>query len=278
MQILKKKQRVIRAQATRIINEADEILAKQAPAPDIVAKQLSDVNAAIEPDIIDDDADAEFEQVMETICKGLIDLKPVTSARNVRELRRLFDDLQVHMRGLKALGVGEDSYNTMLYPVLLRALPQEMILNYHRSQPDLCTSSTDGSSSAGSATEDQAALTTLLRYFRRELESQERALEHRPDNSIECSRKLGCKLLGTDILAVGVFGGKQKPDSFRRVEVRLLSKDNCKEEYVFDALEVPTICEQVIPCPDEQVRKLCGNCRCHSVMILSSKTRLSMSS
>ncbi|KAH6940847.1 hypothetical protein HPB50_009074 [Hyalomma asiaticum] len=88
------------------------------------------------------------------------------------------------MCGLKALGVGEDSYNTMLYPVLLRALPQEMVLNYHRSQQDLSTSSTNGISSAGSAPEHQTALTTLLRYFRRELDIQGRALEHRPDNSI----------------------------------------------------------------------------------------------
>ncbi|KAH6947222.1 hypothetical protein HPB50_017608 [Hyalomma asiaticum] len=76
MEILKKKRRVIRAQATRIINEADDILAKQ-QAPDIVAvstliehlllvqQQLSDVNAAIEPHILVEDADAEFEQVME---------------------------------------------------------------------------------------------------------------------------------------------------------------------------------------------------------------------
>ncbi|KAH6929126.1 hypothetical protein HPB50_023836 [Hyalomma asiaticum] len=200
MEIAKRKRRVIRAQATRIINEADDILAKQR-APDTVAKQLSDVNAAIEPHILEEDADAEFEQAMEyddkiasclgsmkSFGKRLIDLQPVTSARNVRELRRLYDDLQVHMRGLKALGVGEDSYNTMLYPMLLRALPQEIVLNYHRSQaeaqPDLCTSSTDGSSSAGSATEHHTALTTLLRYLRRELESQERALEHRPDNSV----------------------------------------------------------------------------------------------
>ncbi|KAH6933593.1 hypothetical protein HPB50_016735 [Hyalomma asiaticum] len=35
MEILKKKGRVIRAQTTRIINETDDILAKQAPAPDI---------------------------------------------------------------------------------------------------------------------------------------------------------------------------------------------------------------------------------------------------
>ncbi|KAH6948711.1 hypothetical protein HPB50_025925 [Hyalomma asiaticum] len=77
MEILKKKRRVIRAQATRIINEADDILAKQATASDIVAvsgliehlplvqNQLSDVNAAIEPHILEEDADAEFEQAME---------------------------------------------------------------------------------------------------------------------------------------------------------------------------------------------------------------------
>ncbi|KAH6932836.1 hypothetical protein HPB50_010194 [Hyalomma asiaticum] len=369
MEIAKRKRRVIRAQATRIINEADDILAKQ-QATDIVAvsglierlllvqNQLSDVNAAIEPHILEEDADAEFEQAME------------------------YDDKIASCLGsMKSFG------------------------------------------KTGSATEHQTALTTLLRYFRRELESQERALEHRTDNSIgkpafyydrekvkpqrsncrpssaaalhgsaanvaceicgstdheskecnsdldlaekksipsakgicfrctkkghiarecrvriackrcnrrhatsmcnpafasgqkedtetrpkeqvslhasgadtggtkqtvlmptvtawnkgtktkmlsrilfdsgsqrtfiteECSRKLGCKLLGTEILTVGVFGGQQKPDSFRRVEVRLLSKDNCKEEYVFDALEVPTICEQVIPCPDEQVKE-----------------------
>ncbi|KAH6942689.1 hypothetical protein HPB50_009248 [Hyalomma asiaticum] len=260
MEILKEKRRVSRTQMTGIINEADDILAKQ--APEIVAvralieqlllvqKQLSDVNAAIEPHILDIDTDAEFEQVVEyskiASClgsmqsigntltdgakirnlvpkkttaqvenqsqrtrppklhlkkfdgktknwqpfweqfevavhknyelsdidrfnylqsllsgevegdiaglqataecyaddieilasrfghptaltqdhmQGLIDLKPVTSARNVRELRWVHDDLQAHMRGLKALGVGEDSYNSMLYPVLLRVLP-----------------------------------------------------------------------------------------------------------------------------------------------------------
>ncbi|KAH6927173.1 hypothetical protein HPB50_000136 [Hyalomma asiaticum] len=62
MEIAKRKRRVIRAQATGIINEADE-------------HQLSDVNAAIEPHIIDDDAGAEFDHVVEyddkiTSCLG----------------------------------------------------------------------------------------------------------------------------------------------------------------------------------------------------------------
>ncbi|KAH6937078.1 hypothetical protein HPB50_025514 [Hyalomma asiaticum] len=125
MEIAKRKRRVIRAQATRIINEADDILAKQATAPDIVAvsglierlllvqNQLSDVNAAIEPHILEEDADAEFEQAME------------------------YDD--------------------------------------------------------------------------------------------KIASRLG--------------------------SMKSFGKNNCKEEYVFDALEVPTICEQVIPCPDEQVKE-----------------------
>ncbi|KAH6943496.1 hypothetical protein HPB50_022148 [Hyalomma asiaticum] len=100
----------------------------------------------------------------------------------------------------------------------------------------------------------------------------------RPFITEECSQKLGCRLLGTEILTVGVFGGQKKLDSFRRVEVPLLSKENSKEEYVFDALEVPSIWEQVIPRPDEQVKKTLRNCRCQLVIILSSQTPLSMSS
>lgn len=65
-----KKLHVIRAQATRIINETDDILAKQAlhivavsvliERLLLVRKQLSDVNAEIEPHILHEDADAEF--------------------------------------------------------------------------------------------------------------------------------------------------------------------------------------------------------------------------
>ncbi|KAH6948305.1 hypothetical protein HPB50_023361 [Hyalomma asiaticum] len=70
-----KKRHVTHAKATGFINEAGEILAKQ--APHIVAvstlierlllvqKQLSDVNAEIEPHILDEDVDAQYEQVME---------------------------------------------------------------------------------------------------------------------------------------------------------------------------------------------------------------------
>ncbi|KAH6948609.1 hypothetical protein HPB50_025230 [Hyalomma asiaticum] len=140
MEILKKKRRVIRAQATRIINEADEILAKQAPAPDIVAvsglierlllvqKQLSDVNATIEPHIIDDDADAEFEQVMEyddKIASCLGSMKSIGNSvadgpqiRNVVVLRASVTDQQTKpiLRPFRELEGGEESNTPEKFP------------------------------------------------------------------------------------------------------------------------------------------------------------------
>lgn len=59
---------------------------------------------------------------------------------------------------------------------------------------------------------------------------------------------------GTEVVTIGVLGGQQKEDGYCKVEVCLLSNDAAKEEYVFDALEVPSICEQIIPCPDEQIK------------------------
>ncbi|KAL3216473.1 hypothetical protein MRX96_033054 [Rhipicephalus microplus] len=93
------------------------------------------------------------------------------------------------MRGLKALGIGEDSYNTMLYSVLLRVFPREIILNYHwfqaEAQQKPSTSFTNGStSSATSATEHLMALATVLPYFRLELERRERTQDHGPDHSL----------------------------------------------------------------------------------------------
>ncbi|KAK8765528.1 hypothetical protein V5799_031863 [Amblyomma americanum] len=327
MDVLKKKRKAIRSQATRLTKETDDILAaEEAPTNEkvsvllerlrLVKQQLNDVDAAIEPNVKDDEAEAEFEQVIEygdkiatCICRlnlkkeqteqaskdkeirfqatvgsasaaqriklpkleltkfdgkrknwqpfweqfevavhkntelsninrlnylktlltgeamtaiaglqasgdcysdavdilrhrfgnpealvqdhmqGLIDVKLVFSARNVRALRGLYDEIQVHMRGLKALGIEDDGYQAMLYSVLLRALPKELILDYHRShaenQEEATPAVVDDSGSTPSSS-DRSQLTplhSLLRFFRFELESRERTLEDRPDDA-----------------------------------------------------------------------------------------------
>ncbi|KAH6933352.1 hypothetical protein HPB50_014382 [Hyalomma asiaticum] len=341
MEIAKRKRRVIRAQATRIINEADDILAKQATAPDIVANQLSDVNAAIEPHILEEDADAEFEQAMEYDDKIASSLTTL-----LRYLRRELESQERALQHRPDNSIGKPAFyydREKVKPQRSNCRPSTAAA-LHGSAADVACGicgSTDHESKECNSNLDLAKKKAILSakgicfrctkkgHIAREcmqsedcmqevqpstchvyvqsafaIAQKERDIETRPKEQVslhasgadtggtkqtvlmptvtawnkgtktkkisrilfdsgsqrtfiteECSRKLGCKLLGTEILTVGVFGGQQKPDSFRRVEVRLLSKDNCKEEYVFDALEVPTICEQVIPCPDEQVKE-----------------------
>ncbi|KAK8773557.1 hypothetical protein V5799_011910 [Amblyomma americanum] len=327
MDVLKKKRKAVRSQATRLTKETDDILAaEEAPTNEkvsvllerlrLVKQQLNDVDAAMEPNVKDDEAEAEFEQVIEygdkiatCICRlnlkkeqteqaskdkeirfqatvgsasaaqriklpkleltkfdgkrkywqpfweqfevavhkntelsnidrlnylktlltgeavtaiaglqasgdcysdavdilrqrfrnpeafvqdhmqGLIDVKPVFSARNVRALRGLYDEIQVHMRGLKALDIEDDGYQAMLYPVLLRALPKELILDYHRSHAENQEEATpavvddSGSTTSSSDSSQLTPLHSLLRFFRFELESRERTLEDRPDDA-----------------------------------------------------------------------------------------------
>ncbi|XP_064488428.1 uncharacterized protein LOC135400525 [Ornithodoros turicata] len=64
--------------------------------------------------------------------EALLNIRPIQSSGDVHELRKLHDRLRAHMRGLNVLGVAEDSYCSLLYPVLLRSLPKDLVLQYCR--------------------------------------------------------------------------------------------------------------------------------------------------
>ncbi len=66
----------------------------------------------------------------------LLGVEAVGSDQNLRGLRRLYDDVESHMRSLKALGVGSESYGTMLASVLLNKLPPDVRLIIGRKTPD----------------------------------------------------------------------------------------------------------------------------------------------
>ncbi|XP_042149557.1 uncharacterized protein LOC121837804 [Ixodes scapularis] len=63
----------------------------------------------------------------------LAERQPVRTSEDVRGLRRLHDDLQAHIRGLKSLGVNEDSYSTLLCPLVLRLIPEGLVLTFNRN-------------------------------------------------------------------------------------------------------------------------------------------------
>lgn len=56
---------------------------------------------------------------------ALMSMETVTSLSNLRALRRLYDNVELHIRGLKSLGVEFKSYGTLLASTLLNKLPQD---------------------------------------------------------------------------------------------------------------------------------------------------------
>lgn len=61
----------------------------------------------------------------------LLDLEPMTSSTDGRELRQLYNLAQVHIRSLRALGTSSTTYCAMLREILLRVLPTDMVLRFH---------------------------------------------------------------------------------------------------------------------------------------------------
>ena len=59
----------------------------------------------------------------------LLSVLPVYSERNIERLRKLLDCVKTHYHGLEAMGVDEDSYSTIVVPVILDKIPEAVKLN-----------------------------------------------------------------------------------------------------------------------------------------------------
>ncbi|KAK3708351.1 hypothetical protein QZH41_004258 [Actinostola sp. cb2023] len=58
----------------------------------------------------------------------ILKLPECQSAESVRQLRYIFDQLNIHVRGLKALGVDSYQYGSLLIPIIMSKLPSEIRL------------------------------------------------------------------------------------------------------------------------------------------------------
>ncbi len=66
----------------------------------------------------------------------LLNIDAVTSEQNLKGLRRLYDEVESHVRSLKALGVESETYGALLSSVLLNKLPPELRLIVSRNVSD----------------------------------------------------------------------------------------------------------------------------------------------
>ncbi|XP_054628394.1 uncharacterized protein LOC129179316 [Dunckerocampus dactyliophorus] len=90
----------------------------------------------------------------------LLNLKPVKKSTDIVALRQLYDECEVHMRGLESLGVVSRTYGGLLCPILLQMIPDDLVLTYTR----------------GMRSGHEPNAPELIAFLQQEVESRERAM------------------------------------------------------------------------------------------------------
>ena len=62
----------------------------------------------------------------------IINLELVKSTNNTRALQNLHDKCEIHIRNLKLFGETSTSYENLLLPMLLKLLPENMVLEFRK--------------------------------------------------------------------------------------------------------------------------------------------------
>lgn len=88
---------------------------------------------------------------------NLLKLPVVSSVNDVKGIRQLYNKTEIHIRGLQALGVEAQQYGSLLVPVLLSKVPQELRLIISREFDT-----------------GNWSLDELLKVFKTEVEARER--------------------------------------------------------------------------------------------------------
>ncbi|XP_026063123.1 uncharacterized protein LOC113046525 [Carassius auratus] len=98
----------------------------------------------------------------------LLNLCPVKKSNDVTALRQLYDECEVHIRSLESLGVASEAYGSLLCPVLLQMIPDDITLQYSRQR---------GAS-------DEWKVSEVMEFLQKEILSRERTMQLiKPSNS-----------------------------------------------------------------------------------------------
>ena len=104
---------------------------------------------------------------------ALLKLESCSNIHEISKMRNLYDSIEIHIRSLANLEVPSESYGTILIPMILAKLPQEMQLLISRK-----------------VGKDNWKLDDLLREFRVELEARERcSLLHSTSEKKDSARR-----------------------------------------------------------------------------------------
>ena len=76
------------------------------------------------------------QKIISAHMNELLKLKRITSDRDVRSIRKFYDDIESHVRSMDGLGVNINDYGALLAPVIIERLPHQLKLVIGRNIKD----------------------------------------------------------------------------------------------------------------------------------------------
>ena len=119
------------------------------------------------------------QQLISKHMEALLNLEAVTSSRDLKNLRQLYDKVESHVRCLKSLDITSASYGSLLSSILMKKISQDLCLIVSRE-----------------IVRDEWDLDSLMKVIEKEIEARERAAV---DSSVN-TRKPGRELPTTSAL------------------------------------------------------------------------------
>ncbi|XP_064469543.1 uncharacterized protein LOC135384262 [Ornithodoros turicata] len=166
------------------------------------------------------------------------------STGDVHGLRKLYDHVQNHVRGLRALGVSSESYASMMVDILFTSLPQDMVVEYHRLARYTSTDEQESTSGSESEADEELAKTTYLRGL---IDGGSQRTFVRDD----VAKRLKLKVVGEASLQLITFANDttaRRPVVKVKIVQLVLHSQYNSEAYIIEALTIPSICE--VTCPN----------------------------
>ncbi|XP_055948609.1 uncharacterized protein LOC129981696 [Argiope bruennichi] len=103
------------------------------------------------------------ELVINAHMSKLLNLVPVTDSNNIYGLRKLYDTVEINLRSLESLKVTSEMYGHLLYPILIKLIPEDLVLEFNRKKVD-------------NSVKFEFNVTELLNFLRIEIECRESSM------------------------------------------------------------------------------------------------------
>ncbi|XP_055910735.1 uncharacterized protein LOC129945101 [Eupeodes corollae] len=149
----------------------------------------------------------DTERLVDKHMQQLISLRPVLMKTDVIGLRNLYNCITACSRTLTALQIPSHQYYVMLKSILLRCLPAELRVDYHRlAERDSDVGDTEKSESGSTSTLSHIGdkqVQGLMRFLKREVESLEKSRVFSVAPAVKPSTSLSTTNTAASLVALG---------------------------------------------------------------------------